>query len=63
VRHGVNGFLAQSTEDWTEALRKLADPALRQQMGIEARNTVEQQYSTAIVGPRLAEILTRAAQF
>jgi glycosyltransferase involved in cell wall biosynthesis len=63
VRHGVNGFLAESTEDWTEALRKLADPALRQRMGIEARRTVEQQYSTAIVGPRLVEILNRAAQF
>ena len=63
VRHGINGFLAETTEEWTEALRQLADPALRQRMGAEARKTVEEQYSTAIVTPRLAEILSKAAQF
>ena len=63
VRHGVNGFLADTTEEWAEALRQLTDPALRQRMGDEARKTVEEQYSTAIVTPRLAEILSKAAQF
>ena len=63
VHHGVNGFLAETTEEWAEALRKLADPGLRQRMGAEARKTVEEQYSTAIVTPRLAEILHKAAQF
>jgi len=63
VRHGVNGFLADTTGQWTEALRKLAaDPDLRRRMGAEARRTVEESYSTAIVGPRLAVILSRAAQ-
>jgi glycosyltransferase involved in cell wall biosynthesis len=59
----VNGFLAETTEEWTEALRKLADPALRQRMGAAARKTVEEQYSSAVVTPRLAEILHKAAQF
>lgn len=63
VRHGVNGFLAETTDEWTEALRQLADPGLRQRMGSEARKTVEEQYSTAVVTPRLAEILNKAAQF
>ena len=63
VRHGVNGFLAETTDEWAEALHKLGDPALRQRMGAEARKTVEEQYSTATVTPRLAEILHRAAQF
>jgi glycosyltransferase involved in cell wall biosynthesis len=63
VRHGVNGFLAETPEEWTEALRKLADPGVRQRMGAEARKTVEEQYSTAVVTPRLAEILNKAAQF
>jgi glycosyltransferase involved in cell wall biosynthesis len=63
VRHGVNGFLAETTEEWAEALRKLADPTLRQRMGAEARKTVEEQHSTAVVTPRLAEILSKAAQF
>jgi glycosyltransferase involved in cell wall biosynthesis len=63
VRHGVNGFLAATAEEWAQALRKLADPVLRQHMGAEARKTVEEQYSTAVVTPRLAEILHKAAQF
>lgn len=63
VRHGVNGFLADTTDEWTDALRKLADPALRQRMGNEARKTVGGQYSTAIVTPRLVDILHKAAQF
>src|SRR5256714_3200582 len=62
VRHGVNGFLANTTEEWVDALRTLAaDPDLRQRMGTEARRTVEDQYSTALIVPRLAAILGRAA--
>jgi glycosyltransferase involved in cell wall biosynthesis len=62
VRHGVNGFLAETTGEWIDALRKLADPDLRHRMGAEARRTVEEHYSTATIGPRLAAILTHAAQ-
>ena len=62
VQHGVNGFLANSPEEWEQALRTLADPGLRQRMGAEARRTVEDRYSTAAIGPRLASILSQAAQ-
>ena len=62
VRHGVNGFLADTTDEWADALCQLADPAVRKRMGEEARKTVEQQYSTAVAGPRLVEILSKAAQ-
>jgi len=62
VQHGVNGFLADTTEEWASALRTLsADPDLRRRMGAEARQTVEEHYSTAVVEPRLASILTAAA--
>ena len=62
VRHGVNGFLANTIEEWTEALRTLAaDPALRQRMGAQARKTVEDHYAAAAIAPRLAAILQRAA--
>jgi glycosyltransferase involved in cell wall biosynthesis len=61
VRHGINGFLAETTAEWTEALSRLADPVLRQRMGLAARKTVEEQYSTAIATPRLAAILSKAA--
>jgi glycosyltransferase involved in cell wall biosynthesis len=61
VQHGVNGFLADSPEEWADALRRLEEPDLRRRMGAEARRTVEEQYSTAVVRPRLAAILGTAA--
>jgi len=61
VQHGVNGFLAGTTAEWVEALRRLVDPQLRRRMGEAARKTVEEQYSTAVVRPRLAAILAAAA--
>jgi glycosyltransferase involved in cell wall biosynthesis len=63
VQHGVNGFLADTPAEWSEALRKLAtDPDLRARMGEEARKTVEQGYSTGVMVPRLAAILREAAE-
>ena len=61
VEHGVNGFLADTSEEWADALRKLADPELRRRMGEAARATVAERYSTAVVGPQLAAILQKAA--
>jgi glycosyltransferase involved in cell wall biosynthesis len=62
VEHGVNGYLANSPEEWADALRRLADPALRARMGEAARQTVADRYSTAVIGPRFAEILGKAAE-
>jgi len=61
VEHGVNGFLAETPEEWTQALRALSDPDLRRRMGEAARRTVAAGYATAVVGPRLAAILREAA--
>jgi glycosyltransferase involved in cell wall biosynthesis len=63
VRHGVNGFLAATTEEWAQALHRLAsDPGLRFHMGQEARRTVAEHYTIAQVSPRLASVLTEAAR-
>lgn len=63
VHHGVNGFLADTPDQWAEALRALAaDPALRQRMGEEARKTVADRYASAFIAGRLAAILREAAQ-
>jgi glycosyltransferase involved in cell wall biosynthesis len=61
VRHGVNGFLADTEVEWIDALRRLADPDLRRRMGEEARRTVEESYAATVVVPRLASILAAAA--
>lgn len=46
VSDGVNGFLANSEEEWVEKLSLLIDnPELRKKIGIQARKTVEEKYS------------------
>jgi glycosyltransferase involved in cell wall biosynthesis len=63
VRHGINGFLAESSEDWVQHLGRLsADPTLRFRMGLEAFRTVNESYSVAAVLPRLASVLERASE-
>jgi glycosyltransferase involved in cell wall biosynthesis len=61
VQHGINGFLANSSEEWITALRSLiSDPALRQRLGAAARQTVELNYSTQKVLPSLVSVLKDA---
>lgn len=62
VRHGVDGYVVDTHEDWLEALDRLAgDPPLRQRMGEAGREHVEARYSLTRLAPRLAEILVGAA--
>lgn len=58
VEPGVNGFLARTTEEWTQALRTLSqDAGLRQRMGQAGRIKVEVGYSLQVTGPKLAALL------
>lgn len=48
VRHGENGFLAETPEQWAEAIGRLAsDPALRQRLGQTGREQVEKHFSVS----------------
>lgn len=61
VEHGINGFLAETPEQWEQALRTLlVDPGLRQRMGQAGRRKIEQQYSIQVTGPRVAQLLVQA---
>jgi glycosyltransferase involved in cell wall biosynthesis len=63
IRHGQNGFLAESEDEWISALSGLRhDVSLRTRMGAAARRTIEQEFSTAVTAPHLARILTSAAK-
>lgn len=58
IEDGVNGFLAESQEQWYERLRTLVDdPDLRRRMGEAARATVVERYSADLHIPRVAAVL------
>lgn len=62
IRSGVNGFLADSTEEWIRCLDLLLeDGALRDRLAREGRITVEEKYSLKTHAPRLADVLEEAA--
>jgi glycosyltransferase involved in cell wall biosynthesis len=63
VEHGVNGFLADTPEQWEQVLMTLlADAGSRQRMGAAGRRKVEQHYSIQVTGPKLAAMLKLAAK-
>ena len=63
VEHGVNGFLAETKQDWQEALETLiGDPDLRLRMGRAGREKVERHYSLQVQGPRVAQLLIEVAR-
>lgn len=62
IRHGVNGFLADSTEEWVHCLDLLlGDGSLRDRLAREGRITIEEKYSLKTHAPRLANVLEEAA--
>jgi len=61
VEDGVNGYLANTKEEWIEKLSKLIeDPELRKRMGLAGRKTVIEKYSVKVNAPKLLEILQNA---
>ena len=58
IKHGVNGFLARNSREWIDYLCLLVnDKNLRQQMGAEGRQFVEQRYSMTANGPAFVTLL------
>jgi glycosyltransferase involved in cell wall biosynthesis len=58
IQHGVNGFCADTLDEWTEHLSRLAeDPQLRSIMGIEGRRMVESSYCLQVTAPKVAKLL------
>ena len=62
IEDGVNGYLADTPEEWREKLERLiSDAALRERMGRAARETVERLYSHEANYPKFKEVMERVA--
>jgi glycosyltransferase involved in cell wall biosynthesis len=62
VEHGVNGFLAETDDDWLFYIKKLlSDKDLRHRMGVAGRKKVEKDFSLQVWGPRMALKLRQVA--
>lgn len=61
VRDGHNGFLANSADEWVDALERLAaDQELRARLGSNGRRTVEEGYSATISAGKFASAIEQA---
>ena len=59
IRHGQTGFLAKNQDEFVSCMSELVQrPQLRQEMGNLARGQVLQNYSLAVLGKNLYEILS-----
>ena len=62
VEHGVNGFLAETEEEWRSAIETLlSDAELRCRMATAGRKKLEKNYSLRAWGPRVAQMLRQVA--
>jgi glycosyltransferase involved in cell wall biosynthesis len=62
IRPGVNGFLARTTDEWTEALaRLLGDGEMRRTLGENGRAMVVENYCLQAMAPRLIDALKGVA--
>jgi glycosyltransferase involved in cell wall biosynthesis len=60
IRHKVNGLLANSPQEWFEALKLLVDESdVRARLIQAARRTIEASYSLQLWGPRFAALFQR----
>jgi len=58
IGHRGGGIVADSTEEWTEALGRLAiEPALRAELGERAVETVRERYATPVVARQYLDLL------
>jgi len=58
IQDGVNGFLADSDEDWIKKLSRLIeDFQLRQRIGLNGRKSVEKKYSVSINAQEFIDII------
>lgn len=59
IQHGVNGLVAETTEEWEDALRKLLEnETLRKELGKNAGKSIEQHWSVAVWKEKYVKLLS-----
>jgi len=60
IKEGVNGYLANSEDQWYQKLEVLIkNRTLRESMGASGRNIVEERYSLEVSAPKLIEFIEK----
>jgi len=60
IDHGRNGFLASSSQEWTEHIGSLVvDPDLRKELGENGYKTVKERYSLQVVVDTLEQVIKK----
>lgn len=63
IGHRGGGIVADTTEEWREALMRLVgDASLRSELGARARETVVERYATPVVARQYGDILLSLAE-
>ncbi len=63
IRHGENGLLVRTDEEWVEALERLVrDPALRRRLGEQARRDAVAKYSVKAVAGDYRRVIAEAME-
>jgi len=58
VKHGINGFLANTEDEWRQSINALMnDENLRYEMGLNGRKLIEEEYCTNITAPEIIKLL------
>jgi glycosyltransferase involved in cell wall biosynthesis len=58
IRHGENGLLVKTEDEWLEALERLIrDPALRRKLGEAARRDAVEKYSTRAIAAEYRRVI------
>lgn len=60
VSDGINGFLANTEDEWIRNLSLLIEnPGLREKMGLAGRKTIEERFSLKVNAPKILELLQK----
>jgi hypothetical protein len=62
VIHGVTGFLAETPDEWLQAMKHLYhNPELRATMGAQGRKRMQSNYSMQVIAPKVLASINHLA--